>query len=160
MTSFYDFKVQGLDGREDILAPLRGKVALAVNVASKCGYTPQYAGLEELYQELKDRDFTVVGFPCNQFGAQEPGTAAEIQSFCSLTYGVSFPLAAKIDVNGAHRHALYAWLTAKENGFPGDIGWNFEKFLIDRDGRVICRYPSGAKPTDAAFLQDLGEILE
>jgi len=159
MTSFYDFKVQGLDGREDILAPLRGRVALAVNVASKCGYTPQYAGLEELYQELKERDFTVVGFPCNQFGAQEPGTAAEIQSFCSLTYGVSFPLAAKIDVNGVHRHALYAWLTAKENGFPGDIGWNFEKFLIDRDGRVICRYPSGAKPTDAAFLQDLGEIL-
>jgi len=159
MTSFYDFKVQGLDGGEDILAPLRGNVALAVNVASKCGYTPQYAGLEELYQELKERNFTVVGFPCNQFGAQEPGTAAEIQSFCSLNYGVSFPLAAKIAVNGVHRHALYAWLTAKENGFPGDIGWNFEKFLIDRDGRVVCRYPSGAKPTDASFLQDLADVL-
>jgi len=159
MTDFYDFKVLGLDGSQDILAALRGKVTLAVNVASKCGYTPQYAGLEELYQELKERNFTVVGFPCNQFGAQEPGTAEEIQSFCSLTYGVTFPLAAKIDVNGAHRHALYVWLTAKENGFPGDIGWNFEKFLINRDGRVVSRYPSGAKPTDAGFLQDLADVL-
>jgi glutathione peroxidase len=159
MTDFYGFKVLGLDGSEDILAPLHGNVTLAVNVASKCGYTPQYAGLEELYQELKDQKFTVVGFPCNQFGAQEPGTAAEIQSFCSLNYGVSFPLAAKIDVNGAHRHPLYAWLTAKENGFPGDIGWNFEKFLIDRDGRVNCRYPSGTKPTDSTFLQDLADVL-
>ena len=159
MTDFYSFKVPGLDGRPDILAPLRGKVTLAVNVASKCGYTPQYTGLEELHQELKNQNFTVVGFPCNQFGAQEPGTAAEIQSFCSLTYGVSFPLAAKIDVNGAHRHDLYAWLTAKENGFPGDIGWNFEKFLIDRVGRVACRYPSGAKPTDPTFLQDLADVL-
>jgi len=160
MTNFYDFAVLGLDGTPNILAPLHGKVTLAVNVASKCGYTPQYAGLEELYQELKEQNFTVVGFPCNQFGAQEPGSAAEIQSFCSLTYGVSFPLAAKIDVNGAHRHPLYAWLTAKENGFPGDIGWNFEKFLIDRDGRVACRYPSGAKPTDPTFLQDLADVLE
>jgi glutathione peroxidase len=159
MTDFYGFKVQGLDGNEDILGPLRGSVTLAVNVASKCGYTPQYTGLEELYQELKDQKFTVVGFPCNQFGGQEPGTAAEIQSFCSLNYGVTFPLSAKIDVNGAHRHALYAWLTAKENGFSGDIGWNFEKFLIDRDGRVICRYPSGTKPTDPTFLQDLADVL-
>jgi len=159
MTTFYDFSVQGLDGRENILASLRGKVTLAVNVASKCGYTPQYAGLEELYQELKEQNFTVVGFPCNQFGAQEPGSASEIQSFCSLTYGVSFPLAAKIDVNGTHRHALYGWLTAKENGFPGNIGWNFEKFLIDRDGRVNCRYPSGTKPTDPTFLQDLADVL-
>jgi glutathione peroxidase len=159
MSNFYDFAVQGLDGSPDILGPLRGGVTLAVNVASKCGYTPQYAGLEELYRELKDKKFTVVGFPCNQFGAQEPGTAAEIQSFCSLTYGVSFPLSAKIDVNGAHRHALYAWLTAKENGFPGDIGWNFEKFLIARDGRLVSRYPSGMKPTDPTFLQDLADVL-
>jgi glutathione peroxidase len=159
MPKFYDFAVPGLDGSQNILAPLRGRVTLAVNVASKCGYTPQYAGLEELHQELKERNFTVVGFPCNQFGAQEPGTAAEIQSFCSLTYGVTFPLSAKIEVNGAHRHPLYAWLTAKENGFAGDIGWNFEKFLIDRDGRVMCRYPSGTKPTDATFLQDLAEVL-
>ena len=159
MTNFFDFKVQGLDGGPDMLAPLRGKVILAVNVASQCGYTPQYAGLEELYQELKAQNFAVVGFPCNQFGAQEPGSAAEIQSFCSLNFGVSFPLAAKIEVNGAHRHPLYAWLTAKDNGFPGDIGWNFEKFLIDRDGRVACRYPSGTKPTDPVFLQDLADVL-
>ena len=159
MSNFYDFEVQGLDGTPDVLKPLRGKVTLAVNVASKCGYTPQYAGLEELYQELKNKNFAVVGFPCNQFGAQEPGSAAEIQSFCSLTYGVSFPLSEKIDVNGAHRHALYAWLTAKENGFPGDIGWNFEKFLIDRDGRIASRYPAGMKPTDATFLQELADIL-
>jgi glutathione peroxidase len=157
--NFYDFPVQGLDGGQDILGPLRGQVTLAVNVASKCGYTPQYAGLEELYRELKDQNFSVVGFPCNQFGAQEPGTAAEIQSFCSLTYGVTFPMSAKIDVNGAHRHALYAWLTSKENGFPGNIGWNFEKFLIDRDGKVISRYPSGTKPTDPTFLQDLADLL-
>jgi len=159
MTDFYEFKVRGIDGIDNMLAPLRGKVALAVNVASRCGYTPQYAGLEELHQELKEQNFTVIGFPCNQFGAQEPGTEVEIQRFCSLTYGVSFPLAAKIEVNGANRHALYAWLTAKDNGFPGDIGWNFEKFLIGRDGRVICRYPSGTKPTDPTFLQDLADIL-
>jgi len=159
MTSFYDFDVAGLDGSANMLASLRGKVTVAVNVASKCGYTPQYAALEDLHRELKDRNFGVVGFPCNQFGAQEPGSAAEIQSFCSLTYGVTFPLAEKIEVIGPRRHPLYAWLTAKENGFPGDIGWNFEKFLIDRDGRVACRYPSGMKPTDATFLQDLADVL-
>jgi glutathione peroxidase len=159
MNTFYEFTVQGLDGGANILAPLRGKVALAVNVASKCGYTPQYAGLEELYQELTDKNFTVIGFPCNQFGAQEPGTAADIQSFCAVNFGVTFPLSAKIEVNGPHRHPLYAWLTAEENGFPGDIGWNFEKFLIDRDGRVNCRYPAGTKPTDAALLQDLANVL-
>src|ERR1700735_1329613 len=104
--NFYDFSVPGLDGSTDTLGPLRGKVMLAVNVASQCGYTPQYAGLQELYDELKDKNFTVVGFPCNQFGAQEPGTAAEIQNFCSFNFGVTFPLAAKIDVNGAGRHPL------------------------------------------------------
>jgi glutathione peroxidase len=159
MSNFYDFAVQGLDGRQDILTPLRGQVTLAVNVASKCGFTPQYTGLEELYQELRDKQFSIVGFPCNQFGGQEPGTAAEIQSFCSLSYGVSFPLAEKIDVNGPRRHPLYAWLTAKDNGFPGDIGWNFEKFLIARDGRLVCRYPSATKPTDPTFLQDLADVL-
>jgi len=159
VTSFYDFSVQALDGSEGLLGPLRGKVTLAVNVASKCGYTPQYAGLEDLYRELKDQNFVVVGFPCNQFGAQEPGTAAEIRDFCSLNFDVTFPLAAKIDVTGAHRHPLYAWLTAKENGFPGEIGWNFEKFLIGRDGRLVNRYPSAAKPTDPTFLQDLADVL-
>jgi glutathione peroxidase len=157
--SFYDFRVSGLDGSANILQALRGKVALAVNVASQCGYTPQYAGLEDLYRELKSQGFTVIGFPCNQFGAQEPGTAAEIQSFCSVNFGVSFPLSEKIEVNGARRHPLYAWLTAPENGFPGDIGWNFEKFLIARDGRVSGRYPAGTKPTDAGLLQDLANLL-
>jgi glutathione peroxidase len=157
--NFYDFSIPGLDGSADILGPLRGKVTLAVNVASQCGYTPQYAGLQELFEELKDKNFTVVGFPCNQFGAQEPGTAAEIQDFCSINFGVTFPLSAKIEVNGGGRHPLYAWLTAAENGFPGDIGWNFEKFLIDRDGRVNCRYPAGTKPTDPGLLQDLANVL-
>ena len=159
MTSFYDFSVEALDGSEGLLCPLRGKVTLAVNVASKCGYTPQYTGLEDLYRELKDQNFVVVGFPCNQFGAQEPGTAAQIRDFCSRNFDVTFPLAAKIDVKGAHQHPLYAWLTAKENGFPGEIGWNFEKFLIDRDGRLVNRYPSAAKPTDPTFLQDLADVL-
>ena len=159
MTSFYDFSVQALDGSEGLLGPLRGKVTLAVNVASECGYTPQYTGLEDLHRELKDQNFVVVGFPCNQFGAQEPGTAAQIRDFCSLNFDVTFPLAAKIDVKGAHQHPLYAWLTAKENGFAGEIGWNFEKFLIDRDGRLVNRYPSAAKPTDPTFLQDLADVL-
>ena len=159
MNSFYDFSVQALDGSEGLLGPLRGKVTLAVNVASQCGYTPQYAGLEDLYRELKDQNFVVVGFPCNQFGAQEPGTAAEIRDFCSLNFDVTFPLAAKIDVKGAHQHPLYAWLTAKENGFPGEIDWNFEKFLIARDGRLVNRYPPAAKPTDPTFLQDLADVL-
>jgi glutathione peroxidase len=159
MSDFYEFEVDGIDGTRDILKPLRGKVTLAVNVASRCGYTPQYSGLELLYQEIKDQNFTVLGFPCNQFGAQEPGTAIEIRSFCEQTYGVSFPLAVKIEVNGAHRHPLFAWLTAEENGYPGDIGWNFEKFLINRNGKLISRYPSGTKPQDHGLLQDLADVL-
>ena len=159
MNTFFDFPIAALDGSANLLAGLRGRVVLAVNVASQCGYTPQYQGLQELFVELQDKNFAVVGFPCNQFGAQEPGTAAEIQQFCSLNYGVTFPLSAKIEVNGPHRDPLYAWLTAAENGFPGDIGWNFEKFLIDRSGRVNCRYPAGTKPTDTTFLQDLADVL-
>jgi glutathione peroxidase len=159
MNTFFDFPIAALSGSANLLAGVKGKVVLAVNVASQCGHTPQYQGLQELFVELQDKNFAVVGFPCNQFGAQEPGTAAEIQQFCSLNYGVTFPLSAKIDVNGPHRHPLYAWLTAAENGFPGDIGWNFEKFLIDRSGRVNCRYPAGTKPTDSTFLQDLADVL-
>jgi glutathione peroxidase len=159
MDSFYDFSVPGLDGSANLLQALKGRTALAVNVAGRCGYTPQYAGLQDLYRELESKNFVVIGFPCNQFGAQEPGAPAEIQSFCSVNFGVTFPLSAKIEVNGPGRHPLYAWLTAEENGFPGDIGWNFEKFLIDRDGRVICRYPAGTPPTDPTFLQDLANVL-
>ena len=159
MPDFYSFPVKAIDGTADLLGALRGNVALVVNVASECGYTPQYAGLEELYRELKDQRFTVVGFPCNQFGAQEPGNEATIARFCSTTYGVSFPLAAKIEVNGPGRHPVYGWLTAPQNGFAGDIQWNFEKFLISRDGSVVARYPSGTKPQDAGLLQDIAQQL-
>lgn len=159
MSDFYSFQVKSIDGVLDMLAPLRGSVALVVNVASKCGYTPQYAGLERLYRELKGQRFTIIGFPCNQFGAQEPGAETDIMQFCTTTYHVTFPLAAKIDVNGARRHPLYDWLTATANGFPGDIQWNFEKFLIGRDGRVVQRYPSGTKPEDNGLLQDIAAQL-
>jgi glutathione peroxidase len=159
MKNFYDFTLAGLDGTPDLLGHLRGKAVLVVNVASKCGYTPQYAGLESLYQELKDQNFTILGVPCNQFGGQEPGNAEEIQSFCRLNYGVSFPLTAKIEVNGPHRDPLYAWLTAKENGFPGDIGWNFEKFLIGTDGRIVARYASSTKPRDHGVMEDIARAL-
>lgn len=159
MPDFYNHSVRSIDGIADMLAPLRGSVALAVNVASKCGYTPQYAGLERLYRELKGQRFTIIGFPCNQFGAQEPEPEAQIIRFCTTTYNVTFPLSAKIDVNGPGRHPLYAWLTAPAQGHPGDIEWNFEKFLIDRAGRVVARYPSGTKPEDAGLLQDIASAL-
>jgi glutathione peroxidase len=159
MTDFYGFAVRAIDGGADLLGPLRGKVTLAVNVASECGLTPQYAGLERLHQELSEENFTVVGFPCNQFGAQEPGGEAEIRDFCRRNYGVSFPLAAKLEVNGPGRAPLYAWLTDGANGFAGDIEWNFEKFLIGRDGRVLRRYPPAVKPEDKGLLQDIADAL-
>src|SRR6516164_4716117 len=139
MSGFFDIAVARLDGTPDLLGPLRGKVTLAVNVASRCGLTPQYAGLEELQRELAAENFTVVGFPCNQFAGQEPGSEAEIAAFCSATYGVSFPLSAKLEVNGAQRHPLYRFLTSPDTGVAGDISWNFEKFLIGREGRVLAR---------------------
>src|SRR5689334_20335839 len=141
MAGFYDIPVRGIDGSQDLLGPLRGKVVLAVNVASQCGLTPQYSGLEQLHRELREQNFSVVGFPCNQFGGQEPGSEPEIVRFCSTNYGVSFPMSAKLDVNGTNRHALYAFLTSPTQGVAGDIAWNFEKFLIGRDGRVLRRYP-------------------
>jgi glutathione peroxidase len=159
MTDFFDIPVQRIDGTADLLGPLRGKVLLAVNVASRCGLTPQYAGLEELHEELKDQNFSVVGFPCNQFGAQEPGTEQQIVQFCSTTYGVTFPMSSKLDVNGANRHALYRFLTSAETGVAGDIEWNFEKFLIGRDGKVIRRYPPQTAPKDNALLQDIADAL-
>ena len=159
MPGFFDFPVKSILGEPDLLGPLRGKVVLAVNVASRCGYTPQYAGLESLYAELKGEGFAVVGFPCNQFGGQEPGTDDEIREFCSTRYDVSFPLAARLEVNGPARHPLYAWLTSAENGHAGDIQWNFEKFLIDRDGRIVRRYPSGTKPEDNGLRTDIGALL-
>lgn len=159
MSGFYDIAVRKIDGTEDLLGSLRGKVTLAVNVASQCGLTPQYAGLEQLQRELQAENFTVVGFPCNQFGAQEPGSEPEIATFCSSRYQVSFPLSAKLEVNGAQRHPLYRFLTAAASGIAGDISWNFEKFLIGRDGRVLKRYPPETKPQDSGLLQDIAEAL-
>jgi glutathione peroxidase len=159
MGGFYDIAVRKIDGDEDLLGPLRGKVTLAVNVASRCGLTPQYAGLEQLQRDLRDENFTVVGFPCNQFGAQEPGSEVEIVSFCSTNYQVSFPLSAKLEVNGPGRHPLYRFLTSPATGVEGDISWNFEKFLIGRDGRVLHRYPPETKPEDRGLMQDIAEAL-
>ena len=156
MSRFQDFQIRSLSGDDDLLKATDGQVVLAVNVASKCGLTPQYAGLEKLYEELSGQGVTVVGFPCNQFGAQEPGTPEEIREFCSTNYSVTFLLSEKIDVNGEGRHALYAWLT---EAFPGDIEWNFEKFLIDREGNVVGRYPPQTPPDDPGLLQDIAERL-
>jgi glutathione peroxidase len=159
MSGFYDIAVRRIDGTPDLLGALRGKVALAVNVASRCGLTPQYAGLEQLHRELGAERFTVVGFPCNQFGAQEPGSEAEIVAFCQTSYDVTFPLSAKLDVNGAHRHPVYDFLTSPGTGIAGDISWNFEKFLISRDGRVLKRYPPETQPEDRGLMQDIAEAL-
>jgi glutathione peroxidase len=159
MSGFYDIEVRRIDGTPDLLGKLRGNVTLAVNVASRCGLTPQYQGLEQLHRELREQRFTVVGFPCNQFAGQEPGSEAEIAVFCKATYDVSFPLSAKLDVNGASRHPLYAFLTSPENGIAGDISWNFEKFLIGRDGRVLARYPPETTPQDRGLMQDIAEAL-
>ena len=160
MNDFYAVPVQSIDGSPDLLGALRGWVTLAVNVASRCGYTPQYAGLEQLHRDLRAERFTVVGFPCNQFGKQEPAGEAEIMRFCQTTYDVTFPMSAKLEVNGPQRHPLYTFLTAAENGFTGDIGWNFEKFLIGRDGRVLKRYASDTKPEDKGLMQDIADALD
>ncbi|HEY5106524.1 MAG TPA: glutathione peroxidase [Caulobacteraceae bacterium] len=146
--SLYDFTAKALDGVPAPLAAYRGQVLLIVNTASQCGFTPQYEGLEALYRKFKDRGFAVLGFPCNQFGGQEPGDAAEIASFCSLTYDVTFPLMAKVEVNGPHADSLYAWLKREKKGLLGShaVKWNFTKFLIDREGRVAARFGPTAKP--------------
>ena len=148
--SLYDQDINALDGTPGVLADQKGKLALFVNVASKCGLTPQYEGLERLQETYGDRGFTVVGFPCNQFLGQEPGTAEEIATFCSTTYGVSFPLTEKIEVNGDDRHAVYAELTeaADAEGAAGDVQWNFEKFLVSPDGSVVARFRPTVEPED------------
>ena len=148
MATFHDFQANLLDGTPQKLDAYRGKVLLIVNVASKCGFTPQYEGLEALYRTHKDRGFEILGFPCNQFGHQEPGDAGAIRDFCSTKYDVTFPLFAKIDVNGAHAHPLYKFLKHAAPGVLGSeaIKWNFTKFLIDREGKVVRRYASADKP--------------
>jgi len=147
MTSIYDFTAKTLGGKDVSLADYRGEVLLVVNTASKCGFTPQYEGLEKLYENLHPKGLTVLGFPCNQFGAQEPGSADEIGQFCQVNYGVSFPMFAKIDVNGPDAHPLYNYLKHEKSGLFGSrIKWNFTKFLIDRAGKVIARYAPTTKP--------------
>jgi glutathione peroxidase len=156
-TSAYDFAAQTLDGQPATLADHRGAVMLIVNTASKCGFTPQYAGLEALWRKYQDRGLVVLGFPCNQFGAQEPGNPDEIASFCSLTYDVSFPMMGKIDVNGPAAHPLYVWLKGEKTGLLGSgIKWNFTKFLIDREGKVAGRFAPTATP---ASLESAIEAL-
>lgn len=148
--SIYPFKVKTIDGKEISLSEYQGKALLIVNVASHCGFTPQYAGLESLYKKYKDKGFAILGFPCNQFGAQEPGNEAEIKSFCDLNFGVTFPLFTKIDVNGANADPLYKYLTTDKPGVLGTeaIKWNFTKFLIDPKGEPVKRYASTTKPED------------
>jgi len=150
MTSVYDFSARAIDGADVSLDRFRGQALLIVNTASKCGFTGQYAGLEKLHRDLIDAPFEVLGFPCNQFGQQEPGGAAEIAAFCASSFDVTFPLFDKVEVNGPARHPLYAWLTAQKKGFLGSraIKWNFTKFLINKDGAVFKRYAPQTEPED------------
>lgn len=150
-TSFYDLKAIDIDGKEYDFAQLKGKKVLIVNVASKCGYTPQYEGLEQLYKEYKDQGLVILGFPCNQFMWQESGSEDEIKSFCSLNYGVTFPLFSKIDVKGDAQSTVYQWLTKKElNGVESSkVSWNFNKYLIDENGNYVAHFESKVKPLDA-----------
>ncbi len=151
MTTLADFTATTLTGRSQDLGEYSGQAVLVVNTASKCGFTPQYQGLEELYQAYGDQGLVVLGFPCNQFGRQEPGGADDIGSFCQVNYGVTFPMFAKVDVNGSDAHPLYRWLKAQRRGaLGGRIPWNFTKFLVGRDGTVLSRHASVTKPADLA----------
>ena len=154
MPTLHDFSATTIDGKEQSLRDYAGKVALVVNVASQCGLTPHYKGLEELYESYQDRGLVVLGFPCTPFGSQEPGTEAEIKTFCETKFGVTFPMFSKLDVNGAGRHPLYEFLTSQETqpDGPGDIQWNFAKFLVDREGRVVARFAPTEKPVSEAIV--------
>ncbi|WP_309629334.1 glutathione peroxidase [Brevundimonas sp.] len=157
--SVYDFTATGIDGTEVSLDRFQGQALLIVNTASKCGFTGQYAGLEALHRQYADQPFEVLGFPCNQFGAQEPGRAAEIASFCSSTFDVSFPMFDKVEVKGPKRHPLYDWLTRQKRGFLGsrDVKWNFTKFLTDREGRVVGRFAPQVEP--GAIVPEIDKLL-
>ncbi|MGW4128505.1 glutathione peroxidase [Amycolatopsis japonica] len=157
----HDIPLKTLAGEDTTLGALEGKTLLVVNVASKCGLTPQYTGLEKLQERYADKGFSVVGFPCNQFAGQEPGTAEEIQTFCSTTYGVSFPLFEKLDVNGESRHPLYAELTkaADAEGTAGDVQWNFEKFLVAPSGEVVGRFRPRTEPEDETITKAIDATI-
>jgi glutathione peroxidase len=160
--SLLDVSIARLDGTPGTLGEIiAGRPALVVNVASRCGLTPQYATLEKLHESYADRGFTVVGVPCNQFGGQEPGTSDEIAEFCSATYGVTFPMTEKVEVNGKGRHSVYDVLTATSDadGDAGDVQWNFEKFLLDADGRVVRRYRPQTQPDDPDLVADVEHLL-
>ena len=150
--SIFNVSLKDIDGKPTSLKAYEGKVLLIVNVASKCGYTPQYAGLEALYAKYKDKGLLVLGFPCNQFGGQEPGTSEQIKQFCSTKYQITFPLFDKIEVNGPNRNKLYTLLAGEASPFPGNIKWNFNKFLIGRDGKILKRFESKTKPDSACLL--------
>lgn len=157
----YEFTMKDIDGNDVSLEKYKGSVVMLVNVASRCGLTPQYEGLQAIYDKYKDRGFTVLGFPANNFMGQEPGTEAEIKEFCSLNYNVGFPMFSKISVKGTDQHPLYRFLTHPETnpGFDGDITWNFEKFLADRDGKIIARFSPRTVPTDAEVIEKLEAAL-
>jgi glutathione peroxidase len=158
MTTLYDFKQKTLAGKDKSLADFKGKAVLVVNVASKCGLTPQYSGLQKLHEKYAARGFEVLGFPCNQFAGQEPGSETEIAEFCERNYGVTFPMFAKIDVNGAGRAPLYQWLTSQptQPDGPGDVMWNFGKFLVDKQGNVVARF----NPRVAPDAPELASAIE
>jgi len=157
----YDLELARLNGKAESLAMYKGQVVLAVNVASKCGFTPQYAGLEKIFERYSDRGFTVLGFPCNQFGRQEPGSAEQIEQFCQINYGVTFPLFAKLDVKGPEQSPLFTELThaPDDSGKAGNVGWNFEKFLVDREGNVVRRFRSRVKPEDPRVTEAIEALL-
>jgi len=155
--NFYEFKMQDIYGKEKALADYKGKVVLVVNVASQCGYTPQYEGLEKLYEKYGEKGLVVTGFPANDFGAQEPGPDAEIATFCTSKYGVKFPMFSKITVKGSGKHPLYAFLT--QAAPAGEVKWNFEKFLVGKDGQVIGRYPSSVEPQSDTLVQAIEKAL-
>lgn len=159
--SIYEFTIKDIDGKDVRLDAYKGRVAMIVNVASKCGYTPQYEGLEALQDKYGDRGFTVLGFPANNFLGQEPGTEAEIKEFCSTNFGVSFPMFAKISVTGKDQHPLYTFLTSKESNpeFGGDITWNFNKFLLDRNGKIVARFTTKEKPDSNAVTSTIEKYL-
>lgn len=158
--TIYDFTVQDIDGKNVGLEGYKGMVIMIVNVASKCGYTPQYEGLQAVYEEYKDDGLVILGFPANNFKGQEPGTNEEIKEFCTLTYGVEFPMFSKVSVVGDDQHELFAYLTGLENAdFKGDIKWNFEKFLIDRNGKLIRRFRSNVKPESEEISEALKAVL-
>lgn len=157
--SLYDVPLKDIDGKDASLKPYAGKVILVVNVASHCGFTPQYQGLESIYKKYADQGLVVCGFPCNQFGGQEPGTAEEIKTFCTGKYNVTFPLFAKLEVNGENRHPLYKILAGENSPYPGNIHWNFTKFLVGRDGKIVARFDSRVKPESAELTKAVEAAL-